>query len=330
MRKRILFIIALCLSALSSVQAQIENGLWYNGWLVYTATTQADGKVLLNGMSEGEEHEFVLVPVAGKSNTYSITDGKNGYVNEHSEAKVIKHLKNEGLDVLCFYDNKNMLLGVMSKETEWDNEKINKYKWLSQIIGEYTCNYLGKDIKIAIDAGQMSAGGILAFYDAVTFNGLVTGYIEIEPGKDGHNPLTGTWEVVPTLEGLHLYKIKKNGDYLYDWVRDGNDIVLTESNPNRGRFFYASYTLLNDKWFTKFDKPTLRIMRNAILAKNGYRFNSKDLQEYFGKEPWYHPAANNNDIKLSFIEQLNVELIKCAEEKKLSDEENIDYIELKE
>jgi hypothetical protein len=55
-------------------------------------------------------------------------------------------------------------------------------------------------------------------------------------------------------------------------------------------------------------------MRNAILARHGYRFQSKDLQEYFTNEPWYKPAASNVGIRLSFIEQLNVELIKQMED----------------
>ena len=45
----------------------------------------------------------------------------------------------------------------------------------------------------------------------------------------------------------------------------------------------------------------------------GYVFQSKDLKEYFGKEPWYKPADSNDDIKLSLLEQLNIELIKYRE-----------------
>ena len=36
---------------------------------------------------------------------------------------------------------------------------------------------------------------------------------------------------------------------------------------------------------------------------------------YFGNEPWYHPAASNDDIRLSLVEQLNVELIQQMEAK---------------
>ena len=75
----------------------------------------------------------------------------------------------------------------------------------------------------------------------------------------------------------------------------------------------ASSTLLNDKQFAHLDKPSLRIMRNAILARHGYRFQSKDLQDYFSAEPWYKPAASNDNIRLSFIEQLNMQLISWEE-----------------
>ena len=57
----------------------------------------------------------------------------------------------------------------------------------------------------------------------------------------------------------------------------------------------------------------LRLMRNSILAHNGYVFQSPDLQEYFGKEPWYKPADNNDNIQLSLLERLNIDIIKTRE-----------------
>ena len=60
-------------------------------------------------------------------------------------------------------------------------------------------------------------------------------------------------------------------------------------------------------------KQELRLLRNKILAYHGYRFQSKDLQEYFGKIGWYKPGNDNNAIKLSIIEQTNIQLIKSEE-----------------
>lgn len=76
----------------------------------------------------------------------------------------------------------------------------------------------------------------------------------------------------------------------------------------------TSNTLLNRYYLSKIpDKKELRLMRNEILARHGYRFQSKDLQEWFGNQFWYKPGNNNNAIKLNVIEQINIELIKSEE-----------------
>lgn len=60
-------------------------------------------------------------------------------------------------------------------------------------------------------------------------------------------------------------------------------------------------------------KSELRLLRNKILAYHGYRFQSKDLQDYFGKVSWYKPGKDNNAIKLNIIEKTNLQLIKSEE-----------------
>lgn len=76
----------------------------------------------------------------------------------------------------------------------------------------------------------------------------------------------------------------------------------------------TSNTLLNRHYLSKIpDKTELRLMRNEILARHGYRFKSKDLQEWFGNQFWYKPGNNNDAIKLNVIEQVNIELIKSEE-----------------
>ena len=81
------------------------------------------------------------------------------------------------------------------------------------------------------------------------------------------------------------------------------------------RFGYANTILLNDKLFRKMKKSTLRVMRNSILAKHGYKFSSPDLVDYFGSQPWYKPRPSNDDVNesLSLVERLNIELIKTEE-----------------
>ena len=100
--KKVLSTIILGLCATWGVQAQIAGGNWYNGWLVYSANLQNNGNILMNGMAEGEEHEFMLVPVAGKKNAYRVTDGPNGYVDEFHATPHVRHLKDNGVDALFF------------------------------------------------------------------------------------------------------------------------------------------------------------------------------------------------------------------------------------
>jgi hypothetical protein len=144
--------------------------------------------------------------------------------------------------------------------------------------------------------------------EAMTFNGQTTGIINI----DGEGtPLNGSMEVAFVADGLVLYPVE------FDWIfpnrLPGDGFALHESNPNNGRYDFVSCTLLHGSELYNYDKPTLRLMRNAILARHGYVFQSKDLKEYFGKEPWYKPADSNDNIQLSLLEELNIELIKYRE-----------------
>lgn len=71
--------------------------------------------------------------------------------------------------------------------------------------------------------------------------------------------------------------------------------------------------LMNTTYLARFSKPDLRLMRNEILARHGWKFQSKDLRDYFGRQSWYKPGTNNDAIKLSVIEQTNLELLKSEE-----------------
>ena len=308
MKKIALSLITCCVTMM--MQAQIDEYEWYDGTLQYSAKKIADGKIVMNAMDEGEEIEFVLVPVAGKTDTYRVTDNEHHYTTVY-KGLTAKHMKKEGWDVIGLYNSKNQLVNLMEnveKFTEY-YEHMSVNRWKQQLKGTYSFPEGGGDL--VWDDKNLTVGGVIVPYEVVTFNGRVTGYIRVEGAG---TILDGLWEAVPTLEGIHLYEINEKGDYLYEWERSSVEYTLKENNPQVGRFDYATNTLLNCQHFRRYKKSTLRIMRNAIMARNGYRFLSKDLQDYFSKEPWYKPAASNENIKLSFIEQLNVELIKAEEE----------------
>ena len=307
-----------------SVQAQVsEICSWYDGSLVYSATTQEAGRVLMNSSAEGEEWEFILVPVPGKYGTYNVTDGPNDAMNRF-EGCTVRHEQDNMLDALCFYDEDGRFKAVMSNEAaESDAEVLNRKRWISQIAGDYFFNEVEGETRIGISElpGQdgrygMTVDGVITKLEVVTFNGIVTGFIRVS--EMGGTPFMGTWEVVPTLDGLDLYYVEEAPDsYFFEWKRTGMAYYLTKSDNGSGqcRFDYALTTLLNDKLLSSMDKATLRVMRNYILARPGYKFSSPDLQQYFEREAWYSPRSSNDGIsgELSLLERLNIELIKAEE-----------------
>ena len=119
-------------------------------------------------------------------------------------------------------------------------------------------------------------------------------------------------------EGMNFLAIRKdNGDVCYT-------LVLTPDNLENcvGQEKWAEEQpvsdiitgmLLNTTYLSQFPKPQLRLLRNEILARHGWKFQSQDLRDHFETQPWYKPVANNNSIRLNIIEQTNVHLIKSEE-----------------
>ena len=100
----------------------------------------------------------------------------------------------------------------------------------------------------------------------------------------------------------------------------GSDPIQTplpvDSIP--GVYPQASQRLLTPADLRGFSKNQLRIMRNEILARQGYIFKKTDLREYFESQNWYegiHSNVNDVNKKLSPIEWENMELIREFEKK---------------
>ena len=209
--------------------------------------------------------------------------------------------------LLCFYHADGNLYKVMTKTDAEDHQELNVENWMRMVRGDYT---MDNGTRVTIDWEKAIVGGTYVPVEAMTFNGHVIGHLMI----DGEGtPLNGCMEVVFTAGGLVLYEVAFDEELEFPHRLPGAGITLTESNPNNGRFDFVGNTLLHGSELYNYDKPTLRLMRNSILARHGYVFQSRDLQEYFGNEPWYRPAASNEDIQLSFPEQINIDLIKYRE-----------------
>lgn len=57
----------------------------------------------------------------------------------------------------------------------------------------------------------------------------------------------------------------------------------------------------------------LKIMRNEIFARHNYIFQTKDMVEYFYKQPWYSARFDNVTSLLTAIERKNIDFIKKYE-----------------
>jgi len=294
------------LAAIIANAQTIKNGSsWFSGWINFDADIKAGGKIFMSAMDEGQEIEFTLIPVKGKAGEYTVGDGvTDGAVNPYSKVKKVKYKSQNGLEALCFYTSGTDLQAVLVRVgVNDDATDLATNQWIRQHLGEYK----SADGRIALEwkNNVMVVNDISAHYTLVTFNGRVTGAITINGGE-----MDGIWEVVSTLEGVKFYATVIDEYGMRS--RTGKSIEFIESDPNTGRFAYANNVLLNDRWFMRMKKSTLRIMRNEIMAHHGYVFQSEDLKEYFANEPWYKPDANNK-AKLTFVEELNLELIKCVE-----------------
>ncbi|MBQ5576864.1 MAG: YARHG domain-containing protein [Bacteroidales bacterium] len=112
-------------------------------------------------------------------------------------------------------------------------------------------------------------------------------------------------------------------DYYPDklWVQ-----LRADLNANQGRWLITNQKIVMERYLLRYTKSMLRLMRNEIYARHGYKFASADLTAYFSKTSWYHPGTDNSKIKLSPLEQLNVNIIKKIEDK-MEDDHNIRDIE---
>lgn len=81
----------------------------------------------------------------------------------------------------------------------------------------------------------------------------------------------------------------------------GSGVVIPDSSDR----------LLSADELGNYSALELRIARNEIFARNGFRFKDASLRAHFGQFGWYKPTTDN--VQLSGVEKANVALLKSAE-----------------
>lgn len=80
-----------------------------------------------------------------------------------------------------------------------------------------------------------------------------------------------------------------------------------------GKYPEVSLTRLGYNELHNKTPQELKLMRNEVMARYGYRFNNPELNAYFSKQPWYQPNARNDGIQISELEEDNISMIAVFE-----------------
>lgn len=138
------------------------------------------------------------------------------------------------------------------------------------------------------------------------------------------------------IEGNKFYSSKTNGEFVvYD---NGSEKVMglkvlkpwTEYQDKKvyeigtksfeiktyfsGKFPQASYKLLTKEELAKMSKEDLKIMRNEIYARYGYKFAAGgEMEKYFATQDWYAAQHEKVDAFMTTLETANIKLIQEAE-----------------
>lgn len=158
--------------------------------------------------------------------------------------------------------------------------------------------YVFNNNNLTIDGKKVSVEpirGELGFTNGVTIDGKKYCFKISETGINIYTTNSGEWDM--DFEPVSL------------WVK-----LRADLNVNKGRWPITNQKIVLAGYLSRYSKSLLRLMRNEIYARHGYKFASADLTTYFSKTNWYHPGTDNSQIKISDLEQLNTNIIKYYED----------------
>lgn len=72
--------------------------------------------------------------------------------------------------------------------------------------------------------------------------------------------------------------------------------------------------LISEQETQNLSRDQIRIARNEIFARRGFRFRDQQLLDYFRRFPWYEPRAT--EVQLNLVEQANVRLLQSVEQRR--------------
>lgn len=105
---------------------------------------------------------------------------------------------------------------------------------------------------------------------------------------------------------------KKPGDNQRYKENTTDSLIVVQNKDNYAEV--KNKFLVNEediKWriFEKNINDTLRILRNKLFAKYGYKFKSSELQNYFNSKSWYKINPNYNHSLLTKADSLSIQTV---------------------
>lgn len=206
-----------------------------------------------------------------------------------------------GHDVLIKYFDDNTISTVYLPTGREMGEVVDDD--LQEIIAGTYVSTTGKKFQFNIDG-------------TCVFDGKKNTYYMSDEGEGGTPALYITlnrqyWELVPTVDGMNIYKTVPNPDI--DGLSRGKLYATLKVANDTPRWAFLSDRICTQYAFAQLDKDVLRLMRNEVYARHGYRFSDARLQAHFGACKWYKPVDDNQMVTLNGVENLNEALIKDAE-----------------
>lgn len=305
--KKIFITLALLLVCGGAFSQFKGNYMWMTGDLVFVMNGSEDNLTFMGGSCHEGGYRFALKPTetSGIYTLASLDEGSD-YAAVGRAGDIVKYI-HDSRNAWHFLEviHNGLVSEIVFRYNADDDDLYTKmtFDQMAQMNGEYVDE---KGQKYLFDYGDCILGSLVPNKTSFKF------------GEEYETPSNiivvgnNSFFYNITLTGMELYKATydESSDY---WDKGDLYARLKYIDKGEGRFPWTNMMMINRSMVRGFDKKTLRIMRNEILARHGYNFTSKDLKDYFSSKSWYLPVVDNSTIKLSLGEQAAVDIIKSEE-----------------
>jgi hypothetical protein len=133
------------------------------------------------------------------------------------------------------------------------------------------------------------------------------------------------YKVTKMLIGIELSSLLPEEEE-WEWVMEADNskpaIMLVKTDEGQadlppGRFPLVSGQAMTltelDIYAGEPKLSNLKVMRNEIFARYGYKFKTRDMADFFGTQDWYFPTHDDVASGLTEIERINIALIQALE-----------------